>query len=104
MTNLERATLAVCIVFACVAALMLAGCEKTQPPPPAFVTEARPVLPAECFAAGGPVELLPEDRDADARTAARDAAQLTDALALERYGRRACAARLRALFPGQEPQ
>lgn len=98
MTDIKRPLLAICVVFVVVAvAMSLAGCVKDPPPVP-FVTVSQPELPGECFAPSPAVPRLPE-ADVDTATAARDRQKLVEAVRLERANRRACAERLRALYP-----
>ena len=100
MTDIKRPALVVCIVFVLVSgAMLLVGCGKDAPPP--FVTTEQPVVPSECLSASPAIPKLP-DADVDSTTAAKDRQQLVDALKRERSTRRACADRLRALFPQPE--
>lgn len=101
MTDLKRPLIAVCAVFVLVACAMLfAGCTK-QPPAVPFVTVSQPELPAECFAPSPAVPRLP-DADVDTAAAARDRQKLVEAVRLEGANRRACAERLRALYPSEK--
>lgn len=98
MTDIKRPLLAVCAVFVLVAcAMLIAGCTK-EPPAVPFVTVSQPELPAECFAPSPAMPRLP-DADVDTATAARDRQKLAEAMRLETANRKACAERLRALFP-----
>ena len=98
MTDIKRPLIAVCAVFVLVAcAMLIAGCTKDAPPVP-FVTVSQPALPGECFTPSPAVPRLP-DADIDTATAARDRQKMADAMRLERANRKACAERLRALFP-----
>lgn len=98
MTDIKRPLIAVCAVFVLVAcAMLIAGCTK-EPPAVPFVTVSQPELPAECFAPSPAMPRLP-DADVDTATAARDRQKLAEAVRLETANRKACAERLRALFP-----
>jgi uncharacterized lipoprotein YajG len=98
--DVKRPAIAICIVFVAVALFMLAGCVK-DPPPTQFVTVSQPELPAECFAPSPAVPRLP-DADVDTAAAARDRQKLVEAVRLEGATRRACAERLRALYPPEK--
>jgi len=98
--DVKRPAIAICIVFVAVALFMLAGCKK-DPPPAHFVTVSQPELPAECFAPSPAVPRLPE-ADIDTAAAARDRQKLVEAVRLEGANRRACADRLRALYPPEK--
>jgi len=99
--DVKRPAIAICIVFLLVAvAMSLAGCVK-DPPPAQFVTVSQPELPAECFAPSQAVPRLP-DADVDTAAAARDRQKLVEAVRLESATRRACAERLRALYPPEK--
>lgn len=99
--DVKRPFLVICVVFVLVAvAMSLAGCTK-EPPVMPFVTVSQPELPAECFAPSPPVPRLPE-ADVDTAAAARDRQKLVEAMRLEGSNRRACAERLRALYPPEK--
>lgn len=98
--DVKRPAIAICIVFVAVALFMLAGCVKDLPPTQ-FVTVSQPELPAECFAPSPAVPRLP-DADVDTAAAARDRQKLVEAVRLEGATRRACAERLRALYPPEK--
>lgn len=98
--DVKRPAIVVSIVFLIVAAFVLAACGK-EPPATPFVTVSQPALPGECFAPAPAVPRLPET-DIDTATAARDRQKLVDGINMRDSSRKACAERLRALYPEEK--
>ena len=98
--DVKRPAIVISIVFLLVAVFVLAGCTK-EPAPQPFVTVSQPALPGECFAPAPAVPRLPE-ADVDTATAARDRQKLVEGIKVRDSNSKACAERLRALFPEEK--